>query len=266
MNKNKMMDTNEIKILLEKYDEGQTSLEEEKKLKKYFQENKNIPKEWKIYQQEFDYFIQQSMPFFKQNEQESWQKLTTKINNQLPKKRLQFSLNIKIMSGIAAGILLLSIGFVLGKLSNHTKQNTENLSVEIQDLKQIMMQSLLKNNSAGDRLQAVQYATEIKKRDKDDVKTIVNTLAETLQNDENTNVRLAAANALLGYKDDYPNVTSILVKALSNQDDPVVQIALINSLLALKIKEAKKPIEKILEEQKMPEEVKKMIEVQLKNI
>jgi hypothetical protein len=44
-----------IKLLMEKYLEGLTSLDEEQKLRAYFQ-RENVPQEWKMYQPIFQYF------------------------------------------------------------------------------------------------------------------------------------------------------------------------------------------------------------------
>jgi len=49
------MGSNKIETLLERYFEGETSLEEEAVLRKYFNEEQNIPEAWIPYQQFFGY-------------------------------------------------------------------------------------------------------------------------------------------------------------------------------------------------------------------
>lgn len=47
-----------ISVLIEKYFEGLTSLQEEQSLRDYFQQE-NIPEEWKVYQPVFQFFSQE---------------------------------------------------------------------------------------------------------------------------------------------------------------------------------------------------------------
>ena len=58
---------------------------------------------------------------------------------------------------------------------------------------------------------------------------VVNRLASTLNNDNNSNVRLAALDILGSYSDD-KSVSSLLVNSLSTQSDPMVQLELVTLL------------------------------------
>jgi len=54
------MEAKAIKELLQKYDQGATSLEEEALLRNYFAKAKDIPDSWKVYSVLFDYFKEAS--------------------------------------------------------------------------------------------------------------------------------------------------------------------------------------------------------------
>ena len=84
---------------------------------------------------------------------------------------------------------------------------------------------------------------------------IINAMFKTLQNDPNTNVRLAALDALERFVNE-PLVRKGLISCLEMQDDPVVQIALINRLAKLREDGAKAAIQKLTEDPKVDTTVK----------
>jgi hypothetical protein len=65
---------------------------------------------------------------------------------------------------------------------------------------------------------------------------IVDVLFKTLRNDPNTNVRLAALEALSRFHED-PAIRKRLVTGLTEQTDPMVQIRLIQLMVEMKEKE-----------------------------
>ncbi len=89
---------------------------------------------------------------------------------------------------------------------------------------------LLNNDlSASERIAGATKAYLIKNPDKE----IIDVLVKTMDNDPNSNVRLAALDALSKfYKESY--VKNKLVQSLEKQKDPVVQIALIELLTTMK--------------------------------
>ena len=58
---------------------------------------------------------------------------------------------------------------------------------------------------------------------------VLNRLSGTIQNDGNSNVRLAALSVLEKYKED-AYVSNLLVTSFNHQDDPMVQLVLVNLL------------------------------------
>ena len=89
------------------------------------------------------------------------------------------------------------------------------------------MMSLIDNQqSASQRLQGINVALTIESADDE----VVNALAKRMNDDPNTNVRLAALDALSKFHTE-PQVRKVLLDALSTQKDPMVQIALIQLMV-----------------------------------
>ncbi|MEI6264831.1 MAG: HEAT repeat domain-containing protein [Sphingobacteriia bacterium] len=89
---------------------------------------------------------------------------------------------------------------------------------------------LLSNDlSASERIAGATKAYLLKNPDKE----IIDVLVKTMDNDPNSNVRLASLDALSKFYRE-PYVKNKLVKSLEKQKDPVVQIALIELLTTMK--------------------------------
>lgn len=158
---------------------------------------------------------------------------------------------------IAAGIALLICGTFLGILVNSGINNSgqakelSQLKSEVNELRKTAMFTMLKDESSTYRIQAVNYADEMDYPDEN----IINALVETLNNDRNINVRMAAAYALAKFTS-RRSVCDSLVESLSLQNDPILQITLINILVDLGEKSALEPIQQIINSDETLEEVK----------
>lgn len=158
---------------------------------------------------------------------------------------------------IAAGIALLICGTFLGILVNSGINNSgqakelSQLKSEVNELRKTAMFTMLKDESSTYRIQAVNYADEMDYPDEN----IINALVETLNNDRNINVRMAAAYALAKFTS-RRSVCDSLVESLSLQNDPILQITLINILVDLGEKSALEPIQKIINSDETLDEVK----------
>lgn len=158
---------------------------------------------------------------------------------------------------IAAGIALLICGTFLGILVNSGINNSgqakelSQLKSEVNELRKTAMFTMLKDESSTYRIQAVNYADEMDYPDEN----IINALVETLNNDRNINVRMAAAYALAKFAS-LRSVCDSLVTSLSFQSDPILQITLINILVDLGEKNALEPIQKIINSDETLDEVK----------
>ena len=166
---------------------------------------------------------------------------------------------------IAAGIALLICGTLIGMLSHrgynnaYTSNELHQLRSEVTDLKKATMFTMLKEESSSDRIQAVNYASDLGKADKN----VIEVLVKTLNNDKNVNVRLAAAYALSKFAYER-SVSDSLVKSLTQQNDPILQVALINILAERKEKSALRPIQKIISNKSTLKEVRAVAENSLR--
>jgi hypothetical protein len=115
------------------------------------------------------------------------------------------------------------------------------MRAEMEATKRQMMSLLHNEGSASQRLMGATVAyNDIAHADNE----IIKALAKTMNQDENSNVRLAALEALAKFKDQ-PNVRQYLIKALGTQKDPLVQIALIRLLVEMHEKGAMKQLQEI---------------------
>ncbi len=126
-------------------------------------------------------------------------------------------------------------------------------------MKELMMLNMLKQESPSQGLQAVNYTDDIQAPD---IK-VLNALTETLNNDKNINVRLAAAYSLAKYAD-RQSVRDSMVASLSGQTEPIIQVVLMNILVEKKETSAIKPIQKIMSDEKSMKEVKDVAQKGLK--
>ena len=158
---------------------------------------------------------------------------------------------------IASATLI--IGLVAGYLFRSPASATDDqrimaLSHQVSELQEMMMLSLLERGSATDRLKAVHLTQEMS----DASRKVTNALIQTLNQDENVNVRLAALDALKPYATD-SSVREALIHSITKQESPLVQISLAELMVALQERSAVKEFEKIVESEKIPEEVRKRI-------
>jgi hypothetical protein len=151
----------------------------------------------------------------------------------------------------AVALLVLSgaIGFWISK-NNSQQQELAELQKEMEitrrqlaETKQLMHAMLGNDQSASQRIRGVNVAMEMSNADDE----IVNALLNAMQADPNTNVRLAALDALAKFQHD-AMVRKVLIDALPKQTDPMVQINLIQLLVQMKEKEVIKDLQKILDD------------------
>jgi hypothetical protein len=155
---------------------------------------------------------------------------------------------------VAAAITLLLVGVALGFWINKYQQQEERLTQianELNATKQLMMSMLDNEQSPGQRILGVKAAYASPKPDTDVVDALINLMNE----DPNSNVRLAAVDALKKFYED-KTVRKALIGSLSKQTDPSVQIALIQLLVEMKEKDALKPLQHIIDDEEILPAVK----------
>lgn len=164
---------------------------------------------------------------------------------------------------VAAAILLLVGGAWIGAVYQEKKDAKPDqltaLQKEVKEMKQVLLFSLIDDESASQRIKAVSYAEEMSNPDQ----PVVDALMNTLNNDRNANVRLAALYSLARWADNR-TVRDSLVLSLGKQTEPIVQIVLINLLAEKRETRAIAPMKAILSNGKALKEVREAAQKGLK--
>lgn len=155
-----------------------------------------------------------------------------------------------LASAMAACLLL--AGFIAGELFSSGRpapvsdQKIATMQAELANMRQLVALSMLEQQSASQRLQGVNYSTQIERPDPE----IAAALLHALRFDNSVDVRLAALDALRRYKDD-PQVRTGLLNALQDQQSPLVQIALIDLFVEMRENDAKDHLRSIEQDSKV---------------
>lgn len=169
------------------------------------------------------------------------QALQEEIASQVrPTKTVFFS---PVVYRVAAGFVLLMVGLATGYKINQSNVEADRLveiERKIEENRKVMLAMMDNQLSASQRMIGVSVAYEMEKPDDE----IVNVLVKTMNEDVNTNVRLAALDALSKFSNE-EQVRNELIGSLKTQKDPVVQIALIQLLVKMKEKGVLNQLEKI---------------------
>ena len=153
------------------------------------------------------------------------------------KRKIEFGNFREFLKYAAVVIIIFGIGILLGKnLGEKGSHSVEivQLKTELQMMQQNLTLATLKQPTTSQRLKAVNILDEQVQADE----KIVAILVQTLQSDENVNVRMAAANALAKYTNN-ELVTNAFLEALRNQKEPSLQITLINILVKIQDERAR---------------------------
>jgi len=135
--------------------------------------------------------------------------------------------------GVMAALVLLFAGYFSGRYAatGRAPQPPEQLAelrTEVTNMRQLVVLSMLEQQSATERLRGVSYSNQDAHLDPQ----ILGALLHTLRYDASVDVRLAALDALSRHGAQ-PLVRSGLLDALQPQQSPLVQIALIDLLVEL---------------------------------
>lgn len=181
------------------------------------------------------------------------------ISDQLSSKRI---------TRLAYSVLLVGIGVLAGYWVQRRQtptvaslQQIDTLSKQIQEMRQMMLLSLLENPAASERLRAVSYTDEINQVDGQ----VIDALLTTLNNDDNVNVRLVTLEALAKLADK-AKVREGLVQSITRQESPLVQSALADVMVKLQEKRSLKPLRQLLHDDKLNHLVKGKIEQSIKDL
>lgn len=163
---------------------------------------------------------------------------------------------------LAFASITLLVGLALGHFIRPAQVNDTQivaLSEQVTDLKEMMMLSLLEKESATERLRAVSLT-----QDMSGVSSkVTSALIQTLNQDDNVNVRLAALEALKPYTKDGA-VREGLIRAIAMQNSPLVQMALAELMAEIQEKSSVKELQKIIQSERTPAEIKNRIKESIK--
>jgi len=255
------MNTEKIEKLLDKYFEGETSLEEEHRLREYFRDE-NVPEHLKTYREQILY-AEDFSAIKPENEFDPFAKIETGTDApgaapvQKQGARLRWTLRI------AAGIILLLTGFSAGLLvsqqDNIPTSRVAALQEEVQQMKRALVYGSGTQLTASERITAVKLTGRVPENSSGLDNEITDILIYTLNNDANVNVREAAAEALFRFRGE-SKIRKALAASLSRQRDPLMQITLINMLVEIKETSALNEMQKLLMDSDTREVVKNRLE------
>ncbi|MFW6347263.1 MAG: hypothetical protein ACOC2C_01465 [Cyclonatronaceae bacterium] len=223
-----------IRRLMAAYFEGETSLDEERELRRYFaQPAEALPEDLRPPRAYFQ--------FFEQTEAAPAPSFDAMIE-QLPAGPAPEAAKGRHVPlwllRAAAGIILLLCGFIAGMMAErlsgpeaHETQLQE-MRAEVQELRRTLISGAFQNASANDRIRAVQASAALGDRDSYDAGLITQILAYTLNTDPNVHVRAAAADALYSLAGQ-PMVPETLMQSLSPAQDEMIQLKLVEMLTEL---------------------------------
>jgi hypothetical protein len=133
----------------------------------------------------------------------------------------------------------------------HKTQQYASYENPLSNNRQVMFAKLNNSESPSQRIMGAEQAYKLQKTDKD----IVDVLIKTMNSDPNTNVRLAALDALSRFNR-IAYVKQQLISALKIQKDPMVQIGLIQLLTGMKQTIILNDLEKIANDDTVLKEVR----------
>lgn len=149
----------------------------------------------------------------------------------------------KVAAAVALLLLAGAFGFYIKQQNDIIAKRDEELKV-LQLQTQQMLSMMGNDQSASQRIQGVNVSLNFAKADD----AIVEALVKTMNEDPNSNVRLAALEALSRFINE-KKVRQELVKSLEKQKDPVVQIQLIQLLVKIKEKGVVDDLQKIVDDE-----------------
>ncbi|GAB5475446.1 MAG: hypothetical protein Mars2KO_35450 [Maribacter sp.] len=169
---------------------------------------------------------------------------------------------------VAYGMLLLVMGLSLGYFFNEGTANPNPVNQtqmasdsDTENVREQLVLTLLDQPSANKRLQGISEVNKIKKVDD----KVIGALLQTLNNDTNVNVRLAAIESLTNYLEN-PTVREGLVQSIVKQDSPIVQVTLANLMVALQEKKSIEPFKTLMRSKELDTSVKQKLETSIKSI
>ncbi len=153
--------------------------------------------------------------------------------------------------------LALVMGLTAGHLwtaRSHDRETISGLNGELKQMRHMVTLSLLQQQSASDRLRGVSWSMRASADDE-----VLAALVDTLNADQNVNVRLAAVDALRQFSTQV-TVRRGLRESFARQSSPLVQLALIDWAVDSKDRGAVPAMEQLARRPELIPEVKSRLE------
>lgn len=234
-----------IEELLEKYYNGEASLEEETQLQDFFQ-GEEIPDHLKSHQAEFDFLKGLKQTASDLSKDALFAKLDLK--EEAPVIQVNWWQN-QWLGRVAAGLILVVVGYLAAQLVQSNSE-LKGMKEELGQMKEMMLEQL-ESSSASGRLQAVSNSMNMTSADDETVAALI----ETMHFDKNMHVRSKAVEALV-YFGSHTAVNKALSQALSAEVEPAVQMTIISALVELKGSGAIQVLEELTENEDVLNDVR----------
>ena len=181
-------------------------------------------------------------------------------------KRIQQRLSQGFQGGKiswAVGLVLFLLGIFSGQFlqPGFKTGEIEQLSQEVQQMRELTLLTLIKQSSATDRLKGIHLTKDISLPDQ----SIVHALSETLNNDPNVNVRFSALEALARLADN-PEVRKRLIEAIPHQDSPLIQLSLAELMLTLQEANSLEALKELLQSPQIEPDVEEHIKATINSL
>lgn len=192
---------------------------------------------------------------------EFFQALENEKQSQKKEKTISLAPWSYLFPRLAAAAVLILSGFAAGYFMQTPAQKDEvsTLTKEVNDLKEMMLLTLLERESASERLKAVSLTNEMDKVSS----KVTDALFITLNQDENVNVRLAALEVLHTYSRSSA-VRKKLIESITLQDSPLVQMELAQLMVSIQEKKSVDALMELLKNDKTTPEVKTKVSESIK--
>lgn len=243
------MKVDKIKSLLENYYQGETSLEEEKQLRNALNSVDELSEDLKP---DAELFMMMSALSSESTHVDlTFNDNKTKVVS-IDQGVVDFGLSwtLRIAAGLSLIIVSVFAGWIIGTRGNE-KNNIATLRQDLDEMKNVVTLSQLRKESPSERIMATY---EFKKLDSASDE-ILDALINSFQNDDNANVRNAAAEALYKFGN-HDKVRKAFINGLTNQTDPILQIKLIEMLVRLDEKRALPKFQEMMQEESQMKVVK----------
>jgi hypothetical protein len=165
----------------------------------------------------------------------------------------------------AVAVVFLLVGYVIGfridGAGNGGSGDVAQLRSEVVNMQRLVMLSLLKTESASERIRGANWTEQINRPDTE----VFAALFETLNYDPNVNVRLAALEALTKYYEQ-AEVKKGIIASLLRQTSPLVQLALVQVITSVNDSDGIKALKDLLQDKDLNKTVRARVEQRIKEL